>query len=171
MFSALGKKHFRFSIAPCCPDTALAHTLARLRVLAPLRVHTERRPLSPLPPCTCGPEAAPALRHLPGQRRADLQSGQSRNDFDCGAIGLYSREVVQQAVAEDAKDGGMVTWETRGEAAVSGRRQPPEWEQCKPSGGSGPSPASPTHGPRGSPWRRSSLQQPRAHLTRLPTPQ
>lgn len=50
-----------------------------------------------------------ALRALPGQGRADLHPGQRGNDFHRGAAGLYSREVVQQAVTKDAKDGGMVT--------------------------------------------------------------
>lgn len=54
---------------------------------------------------------------LPGQRSADLESGQSRNDFDCGAAGLYSREVVQQTVTKDTKDRGMVTWETKEKAS------------------------------------------------------
>lgn len=58
-----------------------------------------------------------ALHALPGQGRAHLHSGQCGNDFHRGATGLYSREAVQQTVTKDAKDGGMVTWETRGEAS------------------------------------------------------
>lgn len=47
---------------------------------------------------------------LPGQRRADLQAGQCRDDLHRGAAGLDSREVVQQTVAEDAKHRGVVAW-------------------------------------------------------------
>jgi hypothetical protein len=49
---------------------------------------------------------------LPGQRCADLQSWQGRDDFHGGAARLQSRKVVQKAVAEDPKDCGMVTYNT-----------------------------------------------------------
>lgn len=109
----------------------------------------------------------PALWHLPGQRRADLQSGQSRNDFNCGAVVLYSWEVVQQTVAEDAKDGGVVTWETRGGASTrpASRLRPEgqaEVQACH-------LPVPPT-GPRLPPGGGANAA-PDAHLTRLPEPQ
>lgn len=44
-----------------------------------------------------------------GQRSADLQSGQSRNDLHGGATGFYSQKIIQQTVTEDTKDGGTVT--------------------------------------------------------------
>lgn len=47
---------------------------------------------------------------LPGQRCADLQAGQRRDDLHRGATGLDSRETVQQTVAEDAKHRGVVAW-------------------------------------------------------------
>lgn len=49
---------------------------------------------------------------VPGQGGADLQPGQGGDDLHSRATGLYGWQVVQQTVADNAKDGGVVTWDT-----------------------------------------------------------
>lgn len=92
--SALGKKHSS-SGSICCGLSVILKKAStqilvlnitdQFRLVAPLKMELRSTPQRPF-------GAVPG--HVPGQRRADLQPGKGRDDFDCGAASLDSRQVV-----------------------------------------------------------------------------